>query len=164
MVLKVKRLENNVVQIVNQELSMDPVELVVPEGLSDTQILQDFGIPILTKYKNVLDIIFDVTVRNPFLYDTQFESLIGELEELEVGRTYIIGESVRLRNPKYIPEGFEGDYVMVTFNQPITIREGEDTYDKFEEYHNNGIVEILKWQDVVHLNPNDFKKTTSEVN
>jgi len=51
MVLKVKRLENNVVQIVNQGLSMDPVELVVPEGLSDTQILQDFGIPILTKDK-----------------------------------------------------------------------------------------------------------------
>lgn len=162
MVLKVKHFDNNVVQIVNQGLSMDPVELVVPEGLSDDQILQDFGLPILTKDKTILDVIFDVTVRNPFLYDTQFEALIGELEELSVGRTYMIGESVRLRNPEYTPEGFEGDCVMITFNQPITIREGEDGYKTFEEYHKNGIVEILKWQDVVHLNPNDFKKAATE--
>nr|DAS77725.1 MAG TPA: hypothetical protein [Caudoviricetes sp.] len=157
MVLKVKRFNNNVVQIVNQGLTMDPIELVVPEGLSDNQIIQDFGLPLLTKDKTMIDVIFEVTIRNPFLYDTQFESLISELEELSIGKTYLIGESIRLRNPNYTPEGFEGDYVMVTFNQPITILEGEDGYKTFEDYHKNGIVEILKWQDVVHLNPNDFK-------
>lgn len=157
MVLKVKRFNNNIVQIVNQGLPMTPIELVVPEGLSDNQIIQDFGLPLLTKDKTMIDVIFEVTIRNPFLYDTQFESLISELEELSIGKTYLIGESIRLRNPNYTPEGFEGDYVMVTFNQPITIIEGEDGYKTFEDYHKNGIVEILKWQDVVHLNPNDFK-------
>ena len=54
---------------------------------------------------------------------------------------------------------------MVTVNKALTIpKDTTDIYKLFEGYHKNGIVEILKWQDVVHLNPNDFKKTTSEVN
>ena len=47
---------------------------------------------------------------------------------------------------------------MVTVNRPLTIKEDTvDVYKMLDDYHNNGIVEILKWTDVVHLNPNDFK-------
>ena len=56
------------------------------------------------------------------------------------------------------PEGWEGDFAVVTINKLLTIKADEkDVFKLFEDYHKNGIVEILKWQDVVHLNPNDFK-------
>lgn len=111
----------------------------------------------------LMSTLLDVNLRSPFIYDNQFATLIQYLKEGEIGESYFPGSQIKLRIPNYEAEGWEGDYAMVTMNKPLTIpKDTTDIYKLFSDYHKNGIVEILKWQDVVHLNPNDFKKQSIE--
>lgn len=114
------------------------------------------------QYRNehtLMSTLLDVNLRSPFIYDNQFATLIQYLKEGELGESYFPGSKIKLHIPNYEAEGWEGDYAMVTVNKPLTIpKDTADIYKLFSDYHKNGIVEILKWQDVVHLNPNDFKK------
>lgn len=106
----------------------------------------------------LMSTILDVTLRSPFIYDSQFATLVNYLKEPELGESYFPGQQLKLQIPNYKAEGWEGDFAVVTINKLLTIKSDEkDVYKLFEDYHKNGIVEILKWQDVVHLNPNDFK-------
>lgn len=118
------------------------------------------------QYRNehtLMSTLLDVNLRSPFIYDNQFATLIQYLKEGELGESYFPGSQIKLRIPNYEAEGWEGDYAMVTVNKPLTIpKDTTDIYKLFSDYHKNGIVEILKWQDVVHLNPNDFKKVATE--
>ena len=107
---------------------------------------------------SLMTTILDVTLRSPFIYDSQFATLVAYLKEPELGESYFPGQQLKLQIPNYEAEGWEGDYAVVTINKLLTIKEDEkDVFKLFDTYHKNGIVEILKWQDVVHLNPNDFK-------
>ena len=108
----------------------------------------------------LMSTILDVTLRSPFIYDSQFATIVNYLKEPQLGESYFPGQQLKLRIPNYEAEGWEGDYAVVTINKLLSVKETEtDIYKLFSEYHKNGIVEILKWQNVVHLNPNDFKKT-----
>ncbi len=118
------------------------------------------------QYRNehtLMSTLLDVNLRSPFIYDNQFATLIQYLKEGELGESYFPGAQIKLRIPNYEAEGWEGDFAMVTVNKALTIpKDTADIYKLFSDYHKNGIVEILKWQDFVHLNPNDFKKETTE--
>lgn len=123
----------------------------------------ELGATLIAMLKNrddhsLMSTILDVTLRSPFIYDSQFATLVNYLPGPELGESYFPGQQLKVQIPNYEAEGWEGDYAVVTINKLLTIKEDEkDMYKLFENYHQNGIVEILKWQDVVHLNPNDFK-------
>lgn len=110
------------------------------------------------KVESTENILIDMCVRNPFIYDVQFEKVLSSIRQAIKGETYYPGAVFSIPIPNYEPKGYEGNLAMVTVNRPITIKEDTvDVYTMLEDYHNNGIVEILKWTDVIHLNPNDFK-------
>lgn len=112
---------------------------------------------------SLMSTLLDVNLRSPFIYDNQFATLIQYLKEGEIGESYFPGSQLKVQIPNYEAEGWEGDFAMVTVNKALTIpKDTTDIYKLFSDYHKNGIVEILKWQDVVHLNPNDFKKAATE--
>ena len=128
-----------------------------------TQTDDEIGELLIANLKNrdehtLMSTILDVTLRSPFIYDSQFASLVNYLKEPELGESYFPGQQLKLQIPNYEAEGWEGDYAVVTINKLLTIKADEkDVYKLFADYHQNGNVEILKWQDVVHLNANDFK-------
>ena len=105
------------------------------------------------------NILIDLCIRNPFIYDIQFKKIISDMRSAKVGDTYYPGAIFSVEIPGYEPKGFEGTKAMVTVNRALTIKSDEtDIYKVLENYHQNGIVEIFKWSDIIHLNPNDFKK------
>ena len=128
-----------------------------------TQTDDEIGELLIANLKNrdehtLMSTILDVTLRSPFIYDSQFATLVNYLKEPELGESYFPGQQLKLQIPNYEAEGWEGDYAVVTINKLLTIKADEkDVYKLFADYHQNGNVEILKWQDVVHLNANDFK-------
>ena len=128
-----------------------------------TQTDDEIGELLIANLKNrdehtLMSTILDVTLRSPFIYDSQFATLVNYLKDPELGESYFPGQQLKLQIPNYEAEGWEGDFAVVTINKLLTIKSDEkDVFKLFEDYHKNGIVEILKWQDVVHLNANDFK-------
>ena len=128
-----------------------------------SQTDDEIGELLIANLKNrdehtLMSTILDVTLRSPFIYDSQFATLVNYLKEPQLGESYFPGQQLKLRIPNYEAEGWEGDYAVVTINKLLTIKADEkDVYKLFADYHQNGNVEILKWQDVVHLNANDFK-------
>lgn len=109
------------------------------------------------------NILIDLCIRNPFIYDVQFEKIVADMRPARPGDTYYPGAIFSVEIPNYEPKGYEGNRAMVTVNRALTIKSDEtDIYKVLDNYHQNGIVEIFKWTDIVHLNPNDFKKKADE--
>lgn len=128
----------------------------------DDYIRKNYVDPVFDRNNSdIVTSIFGVTIRSPFLYDTQYAELLSQLIEPSLGSVYFPGDYLKIEIPGYKPEGFEGKYAFVVINKPLTIKEDtSNIYELFENYHNNGIVEILKWTDIEHLNPNDLKKAS----
>lgn len=130
------------------------------KAMSDKDLITTIK-PYFTEHRegSTQNILIDLCIRNPFIYDVQFEKIVSDMRPARVGDTYYPGAIFSVEVPGYEPKGFEGTKAMVTVNRALTIKsDTTDIYSVLENYHQNGIVEILKWTDIIHLNPNDFKK------
>lgn len=134
------------------------------KAMSDTDLINAIKPYFINrKEESTQNILIDLCIRNPFIYDVQFEKIVADMRPARHGDTYYPGTIFSVEIPGYEPKGYEGNRAMVTVNRALTIKSDEtDIYKVLENYHNNGIVEILKWTDIIHLNPNDFKKMKSD--
>lgn len=83
----------------------------------------------------------------PFLYGTQWASLIDLFNLPVVGMTYGVGAMFKLENPDYKDTQGETKFGLVTVNQPLTIQK-DVSWESLKDYNDNGIVSMINYSDI----------------
>lgn len=91
--------------------------------------------------------INSVLLYAPFLYGTQWASLINLFNQPIVGETYGAGAMFKLENPNYKETQGETKWGLVTVNKPLTIQEGV-SWESLKDYNDNGIVSMINYSDI----------------
>lgn len=96
-----------------------------------------------------MGIINSILLYSPFLYGTQWASLIDLFNLPVIGETYGIGAMFKLENPNYKEEQGETKFGLVTVNKPLTIQEGV-SWESLKDYNDNGIISMINYSDIEH--------------
>lgn len=91
--------------------------------------------------------INSVLLYAPFLYGTQWASLINLFNQPIVGETYGEGAMFKLENPDYKDTQGETKFGLVTVNQPLTIQK-DVSWESLKDYNDNGIVSMINYSDI----------------
>lgn len=91
--------------------------------------------------------INSVLLYAPYLYGTQWASLINLFNQPIVGETYGEGAMFKLENPDYKDTQGETKFGLVTVNKPLTIQEGV-SWESLKDYNDNGIVSMINYSDI----------------
>lgn len=91
--------------------------------------------------------ISSVLLYAPFLYGTQWASLINLFNKPIVGLTYGVGAMFKLENPNYKDTQGETKYGLVTVNKPLTIQK-DVSWESLKDYNDNGIVSMINYSDI----------------
>ena len=91
--------------------------------------------------------INSVLLYAPYLFGTQWASLINLFNLPVVGITYGVGAMFKLENPNYKDTQGETKYGLVTVNKPLTIQEGV-SWESLKDYNDNGIVSMINYSDI----------------
>ena len=91
--------------------------------------------------------ISSVLLYAPFLYGTQWASLINLFNKPIVGLTYGVGAMFKLENPDYKETQGETKYGLVTVNKPLTIQK-DVSWESLKDYNDNGIVSMINYSDI----------------
>ena len=91
--------------------------------------------------------INSVLLYAPYLYGTQWASLINLFNQPIVGETYGEGAMFKLENPNYKETQGETKWGLVTVNKPLTIQEGV-SWESLKDYNDNGIVSMINYSDI----------------
>ena len=91
--------------------------------------------------------INSVLLYAPFLYGTQWASLINLFNQPIVGETYDVGAMFKLENPDYKDTQGETKFGLVTVNKPLTIQK-DVSWESLKDYNDNGIVSMINYSDI----------------
>lgn len=91
--------------------------------------------------------ISSVLLYAPFLYGTQWASLINLFNQPIVGLTYGVGAMFKLENPNYKDTQGETKFGLVTVNKPLTIQK-DVSWESLKDYNDNGIVSMINYSDI----------------
>lgn len=91
--------------------------------------------------------INSVLLYAPYLYGTQWASLINIFNQPIVGETYGEGAMFKLENPNYKDTQGETKWGLVTVNQPLTIQK-DVSWESLKDYNDNGIVSMINYSDI----------------
>lgn len=91
--------------------------------------------------------INSVLLYAPYLYGTQWASLINLFNKPIVGLTYGVGAMFKLENPNYKDTQGETKYGLVTVNKPLTVQK-DVSWESLKDYHDNGIVSMINYSDI----------------
>lgn len=91
--------------------------------------------------------INSVLLYAPFLYGTQWASLINLFNQPIVGETYGVGAMFKLENPGYKETQGETKFGLVTVNKPLTIQK-DVSWESLKDYNDNGIVSMINYSDI----------------
>lgn len=91
--------------------------------------------------------INSVLLYAPFLYGTQWASLINLFNQPIVGETYGVGAMFKLENPDYKDTQGETKFGLVTVNKPLTIQK-DVSWESLKDYNDNGIVSMINYSDI----------------
>ena len=91
--------------------------------------------------------INSVLLYAPFLYGTQWASLINLFNQPIVGETYGVGAMFKLENPNYKETQGETKFGLVTVNKPLTIQK-DVSWESLKDYNDNGIVSMINYSDI----------------
>lgn len=91
--------------------------------------------------------INSVLLYAPYLYGTQWASLINLFNQPIVGETYGEGAMFKLENPNYKDTQGETKWGLVTVNKPLTIQKGV-SWESLKDYNDNGIVSMINYSDI----------------
>lgn len=91
--------------------------------------------------------ISSVLLYAPFLYGTQWASLINLFNKPIAGLTYGVGAMFKLENPNYKDTQGETKFGLVTVNQPLTIQK-DVSWESLKDYNDNGIVSMINYSDI----------------
>ena len=92
-------------------------------------------------------IINSILLYAPYLYGTQWASLINLFNLPIIGETYGVGAMFKLENPNYKETQGETKFGLVTVNKPLTIQEGV-SWDSLKDYNDNGIISMINYSDI----------------
>lgn len=91
--------------------------------------------------------ISSVLLYAPFLYGTQWASLINLFNQPIVGETYGVGAMFKLENLDYKETQGETKFGLVTVNKPLTIQK-DVSWESLKDYNDNGIVSMINYSDI----------------
>jgi hypothetical protein len=91
--------------------------------------------------------IASVLLYAPYLYGTQWASLINLFNKPIVGLTYGVGAMFKLENPDYKDTQGETKYGLVTVNKPLTIQK-DVSWESLKDFNDNGIVSMINYSDI----------------
>ena len=91
--------------------------------------------------------IASVLLYAPYLYGTQWASLINLFNKPIVGLTYGVGAMFKLENHDYKDTQGETKYGLVTVNKPLTIQK-DVSWESLKDYNDNGIVSMINYSDI----------------
>lgn len=91
--------------------------------------------------------INSVLLYAPYLYGTQWASLINLFNQPIVGETYGEGAMFKLENPNYKDTQGETKFGLVTVNKPLTIQK-DVSWESLKDYNDNGIVSMINYSDI----------------
>lgn len=91
--------------------------------------------------------INSVLLYAPFLYGTQWASLINLFNQPIVGETYGVGAMFKLENSNYKETQGETKWGLVTVNKPLTIQK-DVSWESLKDYNDNGIVSMINYSDI----------------
>lgn len=91
--------------------------------------------------------INSVLLYAPYLYGTQWASLINLFNQPIVGETYGEGAMFKLENPNYKETQGETKWGLVTVNKPLTIQK-DVSWESLKDYNDNGIVSMINYSDI----------------
>lgn len=94
-----------------------------------------------------IGVINSILLYSPYLYSTQWASLIDLFNLPIIGETYGVGAMFKLENPSYKELQGETKFGLVTVNKPLTIQEGV-SWESLKDYNDNGIISMINYSDI----------------
>lgn len=94
-----------------------------------------------------IGVIDSILLYSPYLYGTQWASLIDLFNLPIIGETYGVGAMFKLENPNYKETQSETKFGLVTVNKPLTIQEGV-SWESLKDYNDNGIISMINYSDI----------------
>lgn len=94
-----------------------------------------------------ISVINSILLYSPYLYGTQWASLIDLFNLPIIGETYGVGSMFKLENPNYKETQSETKFGLVTVNKPLTIQEGV-SWESLKDYNDNGIISMINYSDI----------------
>ena len=94
-----------------------------------------------------IGVINSILLYSPYLYGTQWASLIDLFNLPIIGETYGVGSMFKLENPNYKETQGETKFGLVTINKPLTIQEGV-SWESLKDYNDNGIISMINYSDI----------------
>lgn len=94
-----------------------------------------------------ISVINSILLYSPYLYGTQWASLIDLFNLPIIGETYGVGAMFKLENPNYKELQSETKFGLVTVNKPLTIQEGV-SWESLKDYNDNGIISMINYSDI----------------
>ncbi|MDU7005345.1 hypothetical protein [Clostridium sp.] len=94
-----------------------------------------------------IGVIDSILLYSPYLYGTQWASLIDLFNLPIIGETYGVGAMFKLENPDYKETQGETKFGLVTVNQPLTIQK-DVSWESLKDYNDNGIVSMINYSDI----------------
>lgn len=98
-------------------------------------------------FPNHISVINSILLYSPYLYGTQWASLIDLFNLPIIGETYGVGSMFKLENPNYKETQSETKFGLVTVNKPLTIQEGV-SWESLKDYNDNGIISMINYSDI----------------
>lgn len=98
-------------------------------------------------FPSYISVINSILLYSPYLYGTQWASLINLFNQPIVGETYGVGAMFKLENPNYKETQSETKFGLVTVNKPLTIQEGV-SWESLKDYNDNGIISMINYSDI----------------
>lgn len=94
-----------------------------------------------------IGVINSILLYSPYLYGTQWASLIDLFNLPIIGETYGVGAMFKLENPDYKDTQGETKFGLVTVNKPLTIQK-DVSWESLKDYNDNGIVSMINYSDI----------------
>lgn len=98
-------------------------------------------------FPSYISVINSILLYSPYLYGTQWASLIDLFNLPIIGETYGVGSMFKLENPNYKEIQSETKFGLVTVNKPLTIQEGV-SWESLKDYNDNGIISMINYSDI----------------
>lgn len=94
-----------------------------------------------------IGVINSILLYSPYLYGTQWASLIDLFNLPIIGETYGVGSMFKLENPNYKETQGETKFGLVTVNKPLTIQK-DVSWESLKDYNDNGIISMINYSDI----------------
>lgn len=101
----------------------------------------------IQNFPSHMGVINSILLYSPYLYGTQWASLIDLFNLPIIGETYGVGAMFKLENPDYKETQGETKFGLVTVNQPLTIQK-DVSWESLKDYNDNGIVSMINYSDI----------------